>query len=139
MLTYLRAIESDSLLIRGETGMLANADESPEFVARKEAFGHEGRLRDLVLPGSHHLHVRFSEFFALKQCLCVVTIFRAADRGSGIRSESCASWLFALPAFSAVVLRAAASSWSQRFCGTRIAWTAKCSRQYCTVNERMGI
>ncbi|CAM9543830.1 unnamed protein product [Scytosiphon promiscuus] len=57
VLTYLRAIKSDCLLIRGDTGMLANADDSPEFVARKEAFGQDGRLRDLILPGSHHLHL----------------------------------------------------------------------------------
>eukprot|EP00752_Nemacystus_decipiens_P001415 g1397.t1 len=55
VLTYLRAIESDCLLVRGETGMLANADEVPTFMARKEAFGP--RLKDLVLPGSHHLHL----------------------------------------------------------------------------------
>lgn len=55
VLTYLRAIESDCLLIRGEAGMLANAAAVPTFVARKEAFGP--RLKDLVLPGSHHLHV----------------------------------------------------------------------------------
>ncbi|CAM9428688.1 unnamed protein product [Ectocarpus fasciculatus] len=55
VLTYLKAIESECLLIRGETGMLANADGVAEFVARKEACGE--RLRDLVLPGSHHLHL----------------------------------------------------------------------------------
>lgn len=54
-MTYLKAIESECLLIRGETGMLANADGVAEFAARKEACGE--RLRDLVLPGSHHLHV----------------------------------------------------------------------------------
>lgn len=56
MLTYLREVESDCLLIRGETGMLANAAAIPAFVQRKEAFGP--RLKDLILPGSHHLHVR---------------------------------------------------------------------------------
>lgn len=55
MLTYLRAIESDCLLIRGETGMLANTAAVPTFLPRKEAFG--ARLKDLALPGSHHLHV----------------------------------------------------------------------------------
>ncbi|CAM9454961.1 unnamed protein product [Ectocarpus sp. 4 AP-2014] len=55
VLTYLKAIESECLMIRGETGMLANADGVAEFVARKEACGE--RLRDLVLPGSHHFHL----------------------------------------------------------------------------------
>ncbi|CAM9126387.1 unnamed protein product [Pylaiella littoralis] len=55
VLAYLRAIESDCLLIRGETGMLVDVDSVPTFLRRKEACGE--RLRDLVLPGSHHLHL----------------------------------------------------------------------------------
>ncbi len=62
MLAYLRAIESDCLLLRGETGMLADEGAVPGFLPRKEACGE--RLTDLVLPGSHHLHVS-------KSCGCL--------------------------------------------------------------------
>lgn len=56
VLTYLKAIKCPSLLIRGEQGMVT---DTSSFLARKATFGGlgGGTLRDLVLPGSHHLHV----------------------------------------------------------------------------------
>lgn len=54
--------------------MLASVAEVPTFVARKEAFGP--RLKDLILPGSHHLHVSLSGCFvvmmmiAAEGCVC---------------------------------------------------------------------
>lgn len=50
---YLKAIECPCLIARGETGMVT---DTPLYLARKEACGEW--LRDIVLPGSHHLHVR---------------------------------------------------------------------------------
>ncbi|CAM9430274.1 unnamed protein product [Laminaria digitata] len=52
VLTYLRAIKCACLVVRAETGMLS---DTPEHLARKGAF--TGPFREVVVPGSHHLHL----------------------------------------------------------------------------------
>ena len=52
MLGYLRAVECACLVVRGETGMLS---DTPEHLARKAAFASP--FQELIIPGSHHLHV----------------------------------------------------------------------------------
>lgn len=55
VLRYLQAIKCPFLVVRGQTGMV---NDTPVFLERKAVF--DGRLQDLVLPGSHHLHVGIS-------------------------------------------------------------------------------